>query len=412
MISIVIPVYNTEKYLRECLDSLLRQTFQDFEIICVNDGSTDGSLEILEEYAGKDSRIRLLNQKHEGAGSARNAGIEAARGKYIQFLDSDDFFQPDMLEEFYNTAEKYGADVVVCSGRTADLEGNIIENENPNFMINFNTCPINRPFSKYDFPKNIFSLFSSAAWNKFYLRKLITDNNLRFQNLSSCNDLGFVRIADASAERIVVINRELINYRAHRVGGISYSRASKTINLIKAGKYVKDFLIKNNMYKFLEDAHIYAMKRSVSWEISLCNEEQYKKFFQELKQLMPQEWKIYCPVLRKEYITPEYIKTFIGNKKVLLWGASIFLGNVLKNEKVKNPNILGIIDKNPDKQGKFLGGYEIFPPESLSKLKPDGVLFTIQNNYEKIYPELKKELEAKYPEIELLPNIFEAEDYE
>ena len=97
---------------------------------------------------------------------------------------------------------------------------------------------------------------------------------------------------------------------------------------------------------------------------------------------------------------------------MLLWGASVFLENVLKNENVKNPNILGIIDKNPDKQGKFLGGYEIFPPESLSKLEPEGVLLTIQNNYEKIYPELKKELEEKYPEIELLPNIFEAEDYE
>ena len=138
------------------------------------------------------------------------------------------------------------------------------------------------------------------------------------------------------------------------------------------------------MYELLEEAHIHAMKRSVSWEISLCNDEQYKKFFQELKQLMPQEWKIFCPVLRKEYITPEYIKTFIGNKKVLLWGASIFLENVLKNEKIKNSNILGIIDKNPDKQGKVLGGYKIFPPESLSKLKPDGVLLTIQNNYEKI----------------------------
>ena len=407
-ISVIIPVYNVEKYLRECLDSLINQSFMDFEVICIDDGSTDKSYKILEEYSQKDSRIKVLKQEHNGAGAARNLGIEIAKGKYIQFLDSDDYFEPDMLEELYNTAEEFGADMAVCSARKVDEAGNIVESGNPHSPIKLEICPINKPFSKKDFPKDIFSLFSSAPWNKLYLKSLIVDNNLKFQNISSCNDIGFVRIADACAERIVVINKELINYRFNRSGSIANTRAAKTTNLLKAGGYVKDFLVKNNLYELLKDAHINAMKKTVSWEISMCSDEQYKNFLAELKQL--NDWKVFLPVLRKEYITPDYIKNFIGDKKVMFWGASLFLEDVLKSETEKNLNVLGVIDKNSAKWGKSIGSYEIFPPESLNTLKPDAILLMVHSNYEVIYPALKKELGEKWPEIELLPNIFEAEE--
>lgn len=131
-ISIVIPVYNVEKYLRKCFDSILNQTFQDFEIICVDDGSTDKSLEILQEYKRKDDRFIILQQRHAGAGAARNHGIKLAEGKYIQFLDSDDYFEPNLLEEMYTRAEKSGAEITVCSSRKVDDEGNITESGNPN----------------------------------------------------------------------------------------------------------------------------------------------------------------------------------------------------------------------------------------------------------------------------------------
>ena len=90
-ISVIIPVYNVEKYLRECLDSLLNQTFKDIEIICVNDGSTDGSLNILNEYASKDSRFIIINQNNQGLSAARNNGLNVAKGDYVAFLDSDDY---------------------------------------------------------------------------------------------------------------------------------------------------------------------------------------------------------------------------------------------------------------------------------------------------------------------------------
>ena len=96
-ISLVIPVYNTEKYLEQCLDSVLAQTFTDFEVICVDDGSTDKSIKILSEYQKKDSRIKVVFEAHKGVGNARNVGLKMATGDFIQFLDSDDFFEPIML---------------------------------------------------------------------------------------------------------------------------------------------------------------------------------------------------------------------------------------------------------------------------------------------------------------------------
>ena len=112
-VSVIIPVYNTEKFLRKCLDSVCNQTLQDIEIICINDCSTDGSLEILREYAGKDNRIKLIELfENGGAAKARNIGIDIAHGEYIGFVDSDDFVDLDFYEKLYNKAVETGADAV------------------------------------------------------------------------------------------------------------------------------------------------------------------------------------------------------------------------------------------------------------------------------------------------------------
>lgn len=117
-VSVVIPVYNVEAYLRECLDSVIGQTLRDIEIVCVNDGSTDGSGSILAEYARRDSRIRLMEQPNAGQSEARNRGASAARGRYQYFLDSDDFVGPEALEILLREAEKDGLDILYFDGDT------------------------------------------------------------------------------------------------------------------------------------------------------------------------------------------------------------------------------------------------------------------------------------------------------
>ena len=101
LFSFIVPVYNTAPFLRQCIDSILSQTLQNIEVICVDDGSDDGSVDILKEYEQTDSRVSVILQQNSGGGAARNKGIAVAKGKYLSFLDSDDFFEPKMLEEAY-----------------------------------------------------------------------------------------------------------------------------------------------------------------------------------------------------------------------------------------------------------------------------------------------------------------------
>ena len=111
-VSVIIPVYNSEKYLRQCLDSICAQTLREIEIICIDDGSTDGSADILEDYRKKDSRVTVIRQNNAGAGAARNKGLDISRGRYLSFLDADDFFEMSMLEEAVRCAEENDSDYV------------------------------------------------------------------------------------------------------------------------------------------------------------------------------------------------------------------------------------------------------------------------------------------------------------
>ena len=117
MISIIVPVYNTAPYLPQCLDSLVNQTYRDIEIICVNDGSTDNSPDILKAYAERDSRILVIHQENLGLSGARNKGLESARGEWVMFVDSDDWIAPDMYEKLYHHLTEDGSDIAAFTHR-------------------------------------------------------------------------------------------------------------------------------------------------------------------------------------------------------------------------------------------------------------------------------------------------------
>lgn len=127
MISVIIPIYNVDKYLRKCIDSVRNQTYQDLEIILVDDGSPDDSAGICDEYAKRDSRIMVIHQENGGVSSARNAGIEVARGEYICFIDGDDFILPDMFEKMYHAIQKDDADMCICNFSYVNEDGEVLE---------------------------------------------------------------------------------------------------------------------------------------------------------------------------------------------------------------------------------------------------------------------------------------------
>lgn len=318
-ISVIIPVYNVEKYLRECLDSIVNQTLKDIEIICVDDGSTDKSLEILQEYKRKDDRFVILQQRHSGAGAARNHGIKLAEGKYIQFLDSDDYFEPTLLEELYTRAESFDSDLTVCSSRKVDDNGNITETRSPNFPINIDKVPMEQVFNRQDFKDEIFCLLIPVVWNKLIKKSFLEEKHLEFPQLTIYEDIAFMHSVVACANRIVAFNKELINYRFNRPGSLVSTRSSHTINAIKSCICLKKFLEERDLFSELETAYTKAVINHIRAEISYCNDEEYKEFLKEFKALLPNDWQKYQSALRKDYITPEYLRNFIGDKKVMLW---------------------------------------------------------------------------------------------
>ena len=159
-VSVIIPVYNVEEYLHECLDSIVNQTYKNIEIICIDDSSTDKSLEILREYSNKDSRIIILQQRNQGAAVARNYGMGVAQGKYLLFLDSDDIFAESLIEKAVSKAEKFNADIVVYKAMSFDTSNNYAVMKD--YISGFKYGQ-EKTFSYIDIPDKIFNSFLSIS---------------------------------------------------------------------------------------------------------------------------------------------------------------------------------------------------------------------------------------------------------
>lgn len=210
-VSVIIPVYNEEQYLRECLDSVCAQTMKDIEIICVDDGSTDASCDILEEYVRKDNRVSVYHQQNQFAGIARNNGLGHATGEYIAFLDCDDFFAPDNLECMYNQAKKMDADICVCKANRLDETYNVCA-ANRADMVKARV-PESNLFNIHTNSKYILNFTNTVIWTKLFRRAFLERENLRFPAHRNAEDAWFTWIALCRAERITTVDRVLMTHR-------------------------------------------------------------------------------------------------------------------------------------------------------------------------------------------------------
>ena len=259
-VSVIIPVYNTEKYLRECLDSVVNQTLKDIEIICINDGSTDNSLSILKEYAQNDKRITVFDQQNQGAAMARNRGIETAKGDYLLIFDSDDIMFSDMCEKMYYEAVKNNTDITICHSIQFNTETGKILPSNP---VNDKYLPDKEVFNYKDIKEHIYGFCIGWAWDKLYKRDFVESNGLRFQSLKCSNDMYFVFYSLVLADRISVTDDILVNHRENVQTSVSRTRDKNPEEFIKA-----IYLLKQT----LEDMGIYEeVKRSfINWNLSWC----------------------------------------------------------------------------------------------------------------------------------------------
>jgi glycosyltransferase involved in cell wall biosynthesis len=283
-VSVVIPVYNVEDYLRQCIESVLKQTLKDIEIICVDDGSTDSSLSILEEYASQDNRIKIIKQANGGAGAARNNGLRNATGDYLSFLDSDDFFEPDMLEEAYNKAEKYKADFVVFNSDQYHMDTQKFV-EVP-WVLRKKDIPPYMPFSYRQLTDNVFKTFVGWAWDKLYNRQFVLEHDLWFQEQRTSNDMLFVFSALVVAKRIAINDRVLAHQRRGGGASLSVTREKSWQCFYEALKALKARLVKEDIYWELEKDYVnYALHFSL-WNLNSLAEPTHTMLEKKLKE----EW--------------------------------------------------------------------------------------------------------------------------
>lgn len=173
LISIIVPIYNVEEYLPKCIDSIINQTYKNLEIILIDDGSTDSSPKICDEYMNKDSRIIVIHKDNGGLSSARNKGLEISKGNYVCFIDSDDYLEPTMIEELKNNMDKYNSDISCCN--FYDIKNNI---RTVRIKKNTSTEFVSRKKDKFVNIQNEYSPLTYYAWNKLYKKELF--NNIKF----------------------------------------------------------------------------------------------------------------------------------------------------------------------------------------------------------------------------------------
>ena len=265
-----MPVYNPGNLLKDSISDIIHQTFTDWELIVIDDGSSDQSDQILQFFSDKDSRIKLITQENKGAGTARNIGMENASGKYLIFLDADDRFERTLLEELFNKAESTEAQIVVCNAKQFDMETHtFLSPDKTGYILNETMLPDAEIFSYREIKNNLFIFSSSVVWNKLFKADFLKDNNILFQNTPFLNDSFFAICALALADKITCVKKELIYYRLNNLSSVSsFSKKSKNPEIL-----LNLFFDLNNKLK--QEKHYDLLRPALAKfaVISLCGHE-------------------------------------------------------------------------------------------------------------------------------------------
>lgn len=320
-ISVIIPVYNVEKYLTKCLESIVNQTFEDIEIICINDSSTDNSLKILNEFAQHDNRIKVISQPNGGVFSARHAGMETANGDYLLFVDSDDWIDTTLIEKAYKKITETKTDVLIFGAYT-------VKNNNvSNGMYSVNKISKkfkNKILTLDDYKNNIFK-FCPTAWSKLYRRNFIVENNIRFQEMKDSEDQLFYIHTMLKAKSIYILNENLYYYVKNREGSLTNNTMKSSIspieNFYASEKLLQQLKLSDNFINLIINKFF---SKSLSW-YGKCTSDFKPEFYSNLINLKkhidtnyPNGWWKYINVDSRDNYTKIKIKIFIAKLKSLI----------------------------------------------------------------------------------------------
>ena len=425
-VSVVVAVYNSSAYLHQNLDSICSQSLENIEIILVDDGSTDGSDRILEEYAAKDSRIRVLYQREssDGAALARNMGVEAACGEYVSVLDADDFFEMDMLEKAYIRAKETEAELVIFDGDLYDEKIDAVRETG--MILRREFLPEGKDtFTPRENADRLFFMTIGSAWNVLFSKELIDREALKFNSFHHADDLGFVYLGFAAAKKIAIMPERLIHYRCNNPNsqaGTLYKwpeAAGGAFAVLKtelerrdlfaayqvtftemALHYFELYLEQMPDYNSFENLYL-SWKEKYLHELALTelpDERLRQKRIIQIRQKLvdhsPGEY-IFERMKCGELFTEDagWRNRILPEDRVIIYAAGK-MGRRIFSEALGKQEF--IIAGWADKQyGKL--GYPIISPEEAVSCKHDHMLVAVESKdvYEKITEELKKAGEAE-----------------
>lgn len=340
-ISVIIPVYCVEKYLKECLDSIFQQTLKEIEVICINDGSNDNSLMILNEFKEKYSDMVVYTQENAGSGSARNTGIKIAQGNYLMFVDPDDFLaERDAMESLYAAAEKNQAEV--CGGNLLKMINNVVSLHNDGVFANY--IPRNGVFTFRDYQ-------FAYGHTRYIIRKdLLVNNDIFYPKYQRGQDIAFIAKALNAANKICLIDK---NIYVHRKGHKKvYYTEKKADDFVESLYDVVNLAIDNglnelfNMYvkqmnRFAKQVWYAQIQKANSWEkidrINQCIQRGNVifKYNKKVNCLMKKdEYAKYSFMMEKQW--EELEKNVVAHKNLFIYGAGEIGKKVLKYLKDKN----------------------------------------------------------------------------
>lgn len=312
MISVIVPVFNAEDFLHVCLNSLLNQSYQDFEVICVEDGSTDSSLEILEYFSNKDYRIKILkNEYNRGPGYSRNKGLDVAQGEYILFLDADDWFSFNALQILAENVEAYNVDLVLFKHICYNQESNdflIKESYEDNLIAKFK----NRSFNHFEMNKlNLFGM-STSIWNKFYSKSFLDKNNVRFSNENIIyEDIPFNFNVLTSSMNISIINDCIYNFRVKNDSLKPFS-VENIFDIFEIHKLNLNIFLDNiQLYTYYKNQILNYIFEDLNCKYNKLNEKFKERFFREVQNLFKsfiKDFGLYNDILK--YVSDNILDNF------------------------------------------------------------------------------------------------------
>lgn len=272
-VSVIVPVYNAEKTIGECLDCIAGQTLREIEIICVDDGSQDSSLQKLREYAERDPRVKALHQENQGAGIARNTGLKEAKGKFLSFLDADDRFEKDLLESAYTVLEETRADI--CAYAADSFDTNTGETVSYNAAFDKKYVPEKRAFcpASDEHRETVMQMFNGVPWSKMFRADFIRESGLQYQRLRTTNDAFFVYSAMCKARKIATINRILVHRRKNDGVSLTQTRDLSWRCFYEALTAIRDELIRSGLYARFERTFLNRALKNVIWNMDTLSAE-------------------------------------------------------------------------------------------------------------------------------------------